>query len=425
MNATSMRHRRSAFVVGGVGAALVISLAGAGANLASAATTPAPTSCPTEEGVTPTSIKLGFFSPRTGPAAANFSGGEEAARLRVAQENAKGGVFGRKIELVGFDDQSNAAIQVSQATKALQNDHVFGIIMTSATDAAFPAFKSANVPVTGFNAIAMSTDRNAFSATGPNSTGVVNTAILERLKAGGATNVALIAHNSPSAASGMQNTSKILGPSGTGLKQALLILDEPQGAHDATSTALRVKNAGADGVYMSMFTDGVVSIVQAMNQQGVKPKAVLGTGVIDPAVISKAGNALEGMIGATYGTVPAGVPGRPGVRTYVNGMKAAGINPYQATAPVAFAATDLMMKGLKLAGPCPTRQKFIDALRKVTNYDAGGLIPEKISFTPGLTPNGNPVKCSWFVTVKNGQAVPDAKATCGVLVNTTTGQVVG
>lgn len=413
-------------MIGGLGIAVALGVSVTGAT---AAPTPkpagTPVACPAEEGITPTSIKIGYFSPKTGPAAANFSGGTEAAALRVAQENAKGGIFGRKVEIINYDDQSNAAIQVSQATKALQGDHVFGIVITTATDAAFPAFKAANVPVTGFNAIAMSTDRNAFSATGPTSLGVVNTAVLERLKQGGATNVALIAHNSPSAASGMTNTSKTLAPSGTGLKQALLILDEPQGAHDATSTALRVKSSGADGVYMSMFTDGVVSIAQAMNQQGVKPKAVIGAGVIDPAIIAKAGSALEGVIGATYGTVPAGVPGKPGVRTYVNGMKAAGINPYQATAPVAFAGADLMMLGLKLAGKCPTRQGFIDALRKVTKYDAGGLIPQKISFGPGLTPNGDPVKCSWYVTVKNGQPVPDPKATCGVLVNTATGQVVG
>jgi branched-chain amino acid transport system substrate-binding protein len=36
--------------------------------------------------------------------------------------------------------------------------------------------------------------------------------------------------------------------------------------------------------------------------------------------------------------------------------------------------TDMFLRGLELAGPCPTRQGFIDALHSVTNYDAGGLI---------------------------------------------------
>ena len=96
--------------------------------------------------MTASTIKLGFFSPKTGPAASNFAGGEQAARLRVAQENAKGGINGRKIELIGYDDQANAATQITVANKALDSDHIFGLVMTSANDAAFPTSKSQNVP---------------------------------------------------------------------------------------------------------------------------------------------------------------------------------------------------------------------------------------------------------------------------------------
>ncbi|MDD2857328.1 MAG: ABC transporter substrate-binding protein [Candidatus Nanopelagicales bacterium] len=429
MTRLMMKGRRSTVAAGALGASLVVGALAAGG--ATAAPTPAPkasaaaAACPAEEGVTPSTITIGYFSPKTGPAAANFVGGEEAGRLRVAQENAKGGINGRKIVVIGYDDQANAAAQLTQATKALQSDHVFGITMTSANDAAFPTFKAANLPVTGFNVLAMSTDRNAFSVTGPPAPGIISTAVYERLKQAGVGKVALIAHNTPSAASGMINTSKAIGPSATGIQQALLITDEAQGAHDATSTALRVKNSGADGAYMSMFVDGVVSIAQALAQQGVKLKGSVGAGVIDPAVIAKAAGPLEGMIGTTYGTVPAGVPGNSAVRTFINGMKAAGLNPYNATAPVGYAAMDLMIEGLKRAGKCPTRQSFIDNLRKVTAFDAHGLIPEKISFGPGVTPMGSPAKCSWYITIKNGQPVPDAKPTCGKLVNTVTNQVVG
>ncbi|MDD2859203.1 MAG: ABC transporter substrate-binding protein [Candidatus Nanopelagicales bacterium] len=420
--------RGAVAVTGGLTSALVLALA---VNSAGAAPTPAPTSkananaaCAPSEGITPSTITLGFFSPKTGPAAANFAGGEAAARLRVAQENAKGGVNGRKIVLIGYDDQANGQTQTTMATKALQSDKVFGIIMTSATDSAFPTFKTNNVPVTGFNVLAMANDRNTFSVVGPTAPTIISTAPLERLKQAGVANVALISHNSPSAAAGMTNTSKSIPASGTGLNQALLITDEAQGAHDATSTALRIKNSGADGAYMSMFVDGVVSIAQALKQQGVSLKGSMGAGLVDPAVIAKAAGPLEGMIGTTYGTIPAGVPGAAGMRTYINGMKAAGLNPYGATAPVAFAAADLMIHGLKLAGKCPTRASFVDNLRKVTSYNAAGMMPQTVSFQPGVTPMGNPNRCSWFVVIKNGVPVPDPKATCGKLVDTTTGKVV-
>ena len=178
-------------------------------------------------------------------------------------------------------------------------------------------------------------------------------------------------------------------------------------------------------VYMSMFVDGVVSIAQAMSAQGVKPKATIGAGVIDPAVVSKAAGPLEVLIGTTYGTIPAGVPGASGMRTHINGMKAAGLNPYGATSPIAFAATDPMIHGLKIAGKCPTRISFAESLRKVTKYNAAGMMPQSVSFQPGVTPMGDPAKCSWCVVIKTGVPVPDAKSTCGKLVDTTTGKVIG
>jgi branched-chain amino acid transport system substrate-binding protein len=427
-----MVHARKSSVkksalVGGLGISVMLAL---GTSVASAAPTPAPKvspaplNCPAEEGVTPTSITLGFFSPKTGPAAANFAGGEDAAKLRIAQENAKGGIFGRKIQMIGYDDQASAATQVTVANKAMNSDHVFGIVMTSANDAAFPTFKAANLPVTGFNVLAMATDKNTFSVTGPPSPTVIATAVFERLKATGATKIALIAHNSPSAAAGMINTSKA-NQVINAMTQSLLIVDEAQGAHDATSTALRVKQSGADAAYMSMYVDGVVSISQALTQQGVPLKGVVGAGVIDPAVIAKAAGPLEGMIGTTYGTIPVGVPGRPAMRTFVNGMKAAGLNPYSATPPIAYAATDLMIEGLKRAGKCLTRTSFVDNLRKVTSFDAHGLIPQKVSFQPGVTPMGTPNNCSWYIQVKGGIPVPDKAPTCGKLVDTKLMTVVG
>ncbi|WP_052711198.1 hypothetical protein [Pseudofrankia sp. DC12] len=39
-----------------------------------------------------------------------------------------------------------------------------------------------------------------------------------------------------------------------------------------------------------------------------------------------------------------------------------------------YVGADEMIEGLRLAGPCPTRQSFIDSLRKVTAYSAAGLV---------------------------------------------------
>ena len=425
MKSTTKRGARTAVLLGGLSAAMLLGASTTGALAATPAPAPAKpnnSTCPAEEGVTPTSVTLGDFIPKTGPAAATFIDADKAVALRVAQENAKGGVNGRKINVIVYDDQANAQTQTTMATKALQSDHIFGLVMTSAVDSAFPTFKANNVPVTGFNALAMGTDRNAFGATGVPSTQYVTTATMQKLKSAGVTSAAIVSHNTP----GATNSARLqtIAATAEGVKQGLVIFDEPQGTHDATSTALRIKNSGADGAYLTMFTDGVVSIVQALKQQGVNLKSINGAGIADPAVIAKSGAALEG-VNAQLTVVPIGVPGHPAVRTYANGMKAAGANPYSSISPVGFAAADLMITGLKLAGQCPTREKFISALRNVSKYTAGGLLPAPISFKPGLLPNGTPVKCAWFVTVQNGQPVPDKAPTCGKIVDISNGQVVG
>jgi branched-chain amino acid transport system substrate-binding protein len=185
-----------------------------------------------------------------------------------------------------------------------------------------------------------------------------------------------------------------------------------------------LKNANIDASYLILTPDGGVSVMQALKQQNVPQKGVIIAGLSDPAVVAKAPAALEGAIGGTYGNVAIGVPGKPGLRTFTNGMKAAGLNPYAPGAPIGFIAADTFIKGLKLAGKCPTRQGFIDQLRNQTKITGAGLIPEPISYKPGLYPNGDPARCSWYMTVKNGQLVPDAKATCGKFIENATGKVV-
>jgi len=407
---------------------MVLSVAATGA---SAAPTPAPkptkasnASCAPTEGVTPTTVSFGIVVPKTGPAAPNFVGASQGAQLRIDQENAKGGVNGRKITFKVYDDQSSPTAQVSAAQQAIQSDHIFGLGAATSTVSMFPTLKAAGIPITGFTNQAFNSDRNAFGVNGvPAPPGIGSLVTIQKLKALGATKIANINHASAGATASANTTAGLLGLV-PGVSQSLRIADEPQGSHDATSTALRVKSSGSDGAIIVGFIEGGVSIAQALAQQGVKLKGMSIVGLSDPAVLKTTGTALDGALGTNYGTVPVGV-NNAAVRTMTNGMKAAGVNPYSAAAPIGYLDADLFIRGLKEAGQCPTRALFIDKLRNVTNYNGGGLVPERISFKPGMTPNGNPAACTWFMVAKGTQLVADAKATCGATyVDTATGKVV-
>lgn len=422
MSASSQKNRRGLSLIAG-GAAAFVALSGLAAVNASAA--PAitdKTKCAPADGVDANTIKLGMISSFTGPNAPGFAGSWEATQLRVAQENAKGGILGRKIVLSKYDDNSNGATQITAVNQAIERDHVLGLVNIVNAETMFPILDKVSLPTIGLSLPSTGMYRNAFGAAGTSAPAYSTTSGNLRLKQAGATKVATVAFPVPAAlavAKGFQAVNPLVG-----LQSGVAINDAPFGAYDATSTALKLKADGSDGVYLVLQVDGGMSVMSALRQQGVNMKAPYLAGLSDPVAIAATKGALDGAIGATYGTVPPGVPGRPGYRTYERGMLAAGFNPYGPNPPSAYAATDTLIKGIKLAGVCPTRTAIVNQLRNQGNITGGGLLPAPISYKPGLTPNGDPAQCTWFISVQNGKMVPDKAPTCGDYVEVATGKIV-
>ncbi|MEI7453763.1 MAG: ABC transporter substrate-binding protein, partial [Actinomycetes bacterium] len=152
-------RKRTAAIVTGASASLLLAMA---ANGAGAAPTPKPVatkavkvvtnaSCPATPGVTPTTVNLAWVGPKTGPAGTNYVGSSEAAQLRIDQENAKGGVNGRKLTLKVYNDETNASTQISVVQKAMLSDNIFGLTAQTSTTSMYPTLKENNIPVTGFS----------------------------------------------------------------------------------------------------------------------------------------------------------------------------------------------------------------------------------------------------------------------------------
>ena len=419
--------KRALFAIGGLSAALVVGLTATGAGAA----TPAPSTasnnstCPATPGVTPTSVNVGILAPFTGASATAYQAFPQGIQLRIAQQNAKGGVNGRKIVLTNYDDQSNGAIQTSVVNKAVQQDNTFGLIHFSQANTAMTYLGQQNIPVVGMALYPeYGTNKNMFGAASATQSNTLTSLATAQLFAdAGATKVALISSSSPASTAGNKALANVMPLAG--VTPVMSSNDAPTGgSFDATSLALKVKNSGADGVYMSLNADVTASVLQAFKQQNVQVKKIYAASMTDPVVIAQLGAAAEGLTSSSYGNTPVQKTNIPAIRTFVNGMKAAGYNPYNPFGPIGFMAADTFITGLKLAGKCPTRDAFITNLRKDTNVTAAGLLPVPLNYTPGLTPNGDPAQCTWFVTVKNGQLTADPKPTCGALVDTTTMKIV-
>ncbi|MAZ75536.1 MAG: branched-chain amino acid ABC transporter substrate-binding protein [Deltaproteobacteria bacterium] len=94
-------------------------------------------------------VKIGFNVPLTGFAAADGESALTGAKLAVKQANAAGGINGKQIELVVYDDQASPKEALPIANRLIEKDGVKVAVSGSysgSTRAAAGVFQAANIP---------------------------------------------------------------------------------------------------------------------------------------------------------------------------------------------------------------------------------------------------------------------------------------
>lgn len=94
-------------------------------------------------------IKIGFNAPLTGFAASDGESATFGAKLAIQQINDKGGVLGKKLELVVYDDQGDPAQSIPVANKLIGQDKVTVAVSGSysaPTRSAAGIFQEAKIP---------------------------------------------------------------------------------------------------------------------------------------------------------------------------------------------------------------------------------------------------------------------------------------
>ncbi len=111
------------------------------------------------EGVSASEIKIGMVNVQSGPAAGLGQGMKSGAEAVFKAVNAKGGVNGRKINLVVGDDGYEPDKAVDETLKMIENQKVFslfGYVGTPTANAVLPIVKEMDVPLVGAFTGAMS-----------------------------------------------------------------------------------------------------------------------------------------------------------------------------------------------------------------------------------------------------------------------------
>lgn len=265
-------------------------------------------------------VKIGMSMPQTGSLGAGGKAELVAIRMWVDDVNQKGGLLGRKVELIVYDDQTNPALTPGIYTKLLDVDKVdllFAPYGTVPTAPIMPLVKQRGLLLMGnfsfqvnhtvhhdmwFNNLPAGDAQSWFEG------------FFEQGQKAGAKSIAFLAADQEFAQN-LANGAKELAKKG-GLK-TVYEQNYPPSTTDFSSLMRAVRAARPEMVFVCSYPNDSVAIVRAVNEIGVGSTVKLfGGGMVGlqfTPIMESLGSALNGIVN---------------YNSYVPGVKYPGIDEF-------------------------------------------------------------------------------------------------
>lgn len=356
------------------------------------------------DGVTDSEIKLGMCNALTGDSAALGSGMKTGASAFFAKLNAAGGVNGRKISLVSYDDGYEPQRTIAQTAKLIDEDKVFalfGYVGTPTSSAILPQLAKSGIPFvapfTGAEMLRHPVKKNVFNVRA--SYFDETEGLVERLTTDlGIKSIGVFIQDDAYGAAGeagvlkaLRKRSLTMAGKGTYTRNTVEV--------DAGEAAL--KQANPQAVIMIGSYKACAAFVKKAKADGFKPVFCNVSFVGTSALMRELGADGDGVYISQVMPSPwdASVPI---VKDYQEAMKAAGQSECDYTSLEGYVSAAVFAQGLDNAGKDLTADGFIAALESL-NASVSGL---SIAFSPTSHQALNEV---YFTKVQDGKAVPVTK----------------
>jgi branched-chain amino acid transport system substrate-binding protein len=241
-------------------------------------------------------IKIGAVVSATGPASFLGDPQQKTLELYVQKLNASGGILGRKIELVLYDDGSDTNKANAFARRLIIQDEVDAIIgasTTGSTMAMVPQIESGKVPMISLGAASIIVEPiKPWVFKMPHSDRMAAYSVLEDMKKRGFTQFALLSDTGGFGKSGRTETLK--AAEALGLKVAE---EQQYGEKDTDMTPQLTKIKSSAAQAMLVFGTGQAPAIIARNYQqlDVKPALYTTHGQASLEFVRIAGKASEGI----------------------------------------------------------------------------------------------------------------------------------
>lgn len=336
--------------------------------------------CAAENGVTANRILLGQAAVFSGPAAQLGIQMRNGIKAYFDYVNERGGVHGRKLELVSEDDRYEPAAAPAASRKLIEEHRVFallGYVGTPTGAAHLPVTTQAKVPLvgmfTGAEILRAPMNRYVFHVRA--SYYDETEKIVEQVVSTGGKRISVFYQADAYGEAGRKGTELALSKrgmqihsNGTVERNTLKVEDavktinasEPDaivmvGAYAACAQFIRqMKKAGSGATFYNVSFVGSKALADALGDEG-------------------SGVAISQVVPFPWGSAV------PVVKEYQALAKKAGYADYNFSAMEGFVTAKVMVEGLRRAGKNPTREGLVDALEKMQDVDLGGFY---VSYSP-------------------------------------------
>ena len=266
-------------------------------------------------------IKIGMSMPQTGSLGAGGKAALVALQMWVEDVNAKGGLLGRKVEFIAYDDQTNPALTPAIYTKLLDVDKVDLIIApygTVPTAPIMPLVKQRDLLLMGnfsFQVNRTVKHDKWFNNSPWNDAESWSAGFFGAAQKLGVKSIAFLVADQEFAqnlASGARELAKKQG------LQTVYSQNYPPATVDFSSMIRAIRAAKPDIVYVMSYPNDSVAIVRAVNEIGVGESVkMFGGGMVGlqfTPVMESLGSSLNGIV--NYNSYVPGI-NYPGIEEFL------------------------------------------------------------------------------------------------------------
>ena len=325
-------------------------------------------------------IKIGSVLSVTGPASFLGEPEEKTLKMYVDDINAKGGINGRKLQLVVYDDGGDANKARTFATRLVEEDKVVAMLggsTTGTTMAMVPVFEEAQIPFISFGGAAVIIDPvKKFVFKTPHTDLLACEKIYDDLKKRSLTKIGLYGGTDGFGKSMMEGCKKVAG------KYGIEVVGEETynpTDKDMTPQLTNLKNKpGIQAIVGTGFGASAAVATRGVKQLGITLPFYQSHGVASKSFIDLVGDGAEGVrLPAAAVLVaeqlPDNDPQKPVSVAYKKKYEEATKQPVSTFGGHAYDGLFIFVEALKRAGS-PDPKKIRDEIEKTKGfYGTGGI----------------------------------------------------